>query len=342
MTEPTAPQNSGPRSNPSFVVGALYASITVTLLWWALAFLPLPVPDPVLYNLRSVCFGTLPNGLPDTWGWLLLALSPVSIFGFLIAVWSDEIGPSLRHSLRSPFGRFVFAVALVSTIGTFGYAGYRVVTIKLAETAGSELDLAGEMPEDYPRTHKPAPDFTLINQYGAAVTLSSLRGSTVILTFAYAHCATVCPTIIHAARNGATQARQLTTNPVVLVFITLDPWRDTVSALPSLAEAWVLTCKRISCPVKWTRSWQHCRPMISPPRATRNPARYPIRRSPTSLVRMVPSNIHSPTLHRPGWHSLCRGWGARQLYIRLQLRWHAATRPPAWKTMYTARVIQAG
>ena len=240
MTEPTAPQNSGPRSNPSFVVGALYASVAVTLLWWALAFLPLPVPDPVLYNLRSVCFGTLPNGLPDTWGWLLLALSPVSIFGFLIAVWSDEIGPSLQHSLRNPLGKIVFAVALLSTIGTFGYAGYRVVTIKLAEKAGSELDMAGEMPEDYPRTHKPAPDFTLINQYGAAVTLSSLRGSTVILTFAYAHCATVCPTIIHAARNGATQARQLTTNPVVLVFITLDPWRDTVSALPSLAEAWQL------------------------------------------------------------------------------------------------------
>lgn len=236
----TTPANLRPGSNPYFVVWAWYSSLAVTVLWWALAFVPLPVPDQVLYDLRSVCFGTLPNGLPDTWGWLLLLLSPVSIFGFLIVVWMDELGPSLRWSLGFLWGKLVMIAMLTVSLGTFGYAGYRVVTVKLAERAGSALDLAGEMPADYPKLNKPAADFSLTDQYGAAVTLSALRGTTVILTFAYAHCATVCPTIIHAARKGAAQARAQSAQPIELIFITLDPWRDTVSSLPSLAEAWEL------------------------------------------------------------------------------------------------------
>jgi cytochrome oxidase Cu insertion factor (SCO1/SenC/PrrC family) len=60
----------------------------------------------------------------------------------------------------------------------------------------------------------------------------------VIVTFAYAHCETVCPLLVGevlTARDRITGAK-----PVVLI-VTLDPWRDTPSRLASIAERWSAT-----------------------------------------------------------------------------------------------------
>jgi hypothetical protein len=84
-----------PRFSP-FAAAAFAGWLAVTATWWALAFAPLPVPDAWLAAARAVCFGTLPNGLPDTWGWMLLVLGPLSMLAFLLAVWGREVGSSGR------------------------------------------------------------------------------------------------------------------------------------------------------------------------------------------------------------------------------------------------------
>ena len=59
----------------------------------------------------------------------------------------------------------------------------------------------------------------------------------VILTFAFAHCKTVCPTLISSSKNAISGENEVKTQ---LIVITLDPWRDTPSALASIRKKWGL------------------------------------------------------------------------------------------------------
>jgi protein SCO1/2 len=89
------------------------------------------------------------------------------------------------------------------------------------------------LPESYPRLAKDLPRFKLTDQRGQSLDNAALRGKVHVLTFAYAHCATVCPFLV---RDTLKAVKALP--GVTAVFLTLDPWRDTPSALPSLAQRW--------------------------------------------------------------------------------------------------------
>ena len=66
-------------SEERFALGGFFAWFGITAGWWALAFAPLPAAEAWLAAARSVCFGTLPNGLPEPWGWMLLVLAPAAM-----------------------------------------------------------------------------------------------------------------------------------------------------------------------------------------------------------------------------------------------------------------------
>ena len=77
-----------------------------------------------------------------------------------------------------------------------------------------------------------------MNQKGDTISLEQFKGRPVIVTFAYAHCSTICPLIVSdvlSARDKLTMQK-----PVVLI-VTMDPWRDTPSRLPTIASQWGLT-----------------------------------------------------------------------------------------------------
>lgn len=74
-----------------------------------------------------------------------------------------------------------------------------------------------------------APDFTLTSDGGAPFSLSAQRGSAVVLFFGYTNCPDVCPATLGAiARAYRTIGRP---NDLRVVFITVDPKRDTRAAL---------------------------------------------------------------------------------------------------------------
>lgn len=58
-----------------------------------------------------------------------------------------------------------------------------------------------------------------------------------MLTFAYAHCETMCPVIVQTVRRAA---ETLGPEAASTVVVTLDPWRDTPRSLPGLHESWHL------------------------------------------------------------------------------------------------------
>ena len=208
--------------------------LTSTLVWWAFAFMPLPSEPPAwLTAARVACFGPMETGLPGAAGWMMLVLAPLSFLVAIVVLWGSELPSSLRQAARRRAGQGLFAVLALAAIVEGVWVAQRVQAA-WAVTAWSPgpLDDAA-LPEAYPRQTAPAPRFTLVDQHGAAVSLASLRGRPVVLTFVFAHCQTMCPFIVATLKRAAPEGAEV-------LLVTLDPWRDTPSSLAGIARQWEL------------------------------------------------------------------------------------------------------
>lgn len=220
-------------ARPGLALIALAVIVVITAAWWALALWPSTetLPD-WLSRTRAACFGARPGELPDVAGWILLIGEPLGMVGVLCAIWSRELISDLNR-LRAQLGWRLFgsslAIVVIVSLGVFGVRFARAYAMSHASTAPGTRVLS--------RPHVEVPGMTLIDQSGRRVSFADFRGHPVLLTFAFGHCTTVCPTLVAdllAARRAADR------EDVRLVVVTLDPWRDTPDRLPSLAEHWDL------------------------------------------------------------------------------------------------------
>jgi protein SCO1/2 len=78
-----------------------------------------------------------------------------------------------------------------------------------------------------------APDFSLLDQTGAPVSLRSLRGRPILLTFLDSRCARDCPS---AGRSLADVQRSLGRAHVVIAVVSVDPWADTPTTAAAYAH----------------------------------------------------------------------------------------------------------
>ena len=213
-------------------LSALAAILAITVSWWALALWPAADAPAWLVLTRETCFGTAATGLPDAGGWLALSGQPLGMLLVLLAGWGDDVKAGLRAAMRRVSGQLVVGAA--SALLMAGVLGV-VVRVRVADArpfASSPTEaVAGQLN----RLNDPAKPISLVDQSGHTIALEQFRGRPVIVTFAYAHCQTVCPVLVSevlGARDALTARR-----PVVLI-VTLDPWRDTPSRLASMAERW--------------------------------------------------------------------------------------------------------
>ena len=226
------------RLERQFPLWAFGAWLAITVGWWALAFAPLPAPEAWLAQARAVCFGTLPNGLPDTWGWGSLIVSPLAMLGILLAVWGSDLKEGIGRLADKRLG--LIAIGIVAGIPFAGllWVGHRVVEARALDSAlATEADF-GALPAAYPRGTDRSPELALVNQDGERVTIESLEGKPTLVTFAFGHCLTICPVVVNTVRQAAIALPAV--DPSIVV-VSLDPWRDTPSSLASLLEAWKLT-----------------------------------------------------------------------------------------------------
>lgn len=219
-------------------VAALGALGLITASWWALALWPLPSDAPAwLARTRAVCFGALPDTLPHAGGWILLIGQPIGMFLILMAVWGDDLQDGLRGLARHLPGRVALAGGMLSVV--LGLVG---VVVRVDQARGEPFPLNGGDPAALAAMgkidDKPGP-LGLVDQRGEVIELDRYADRPVIITFAFAHCATICPTIVKDAL--AAQAMSPPEVRPALVVITLDPWRDTPERLPTMAQAWGLT-----------------------------------------------------------------------------------------------------
>ena len=78
---------------------------------------------------------------------------------------------------------------------------------------------------------RPAPDFTLTDHRGRAVSLSDVRSRIVVLTFIYTRCPDVCPILARNLRVAYDLLPEEVRDNVAFLAITVDPTRDTQQAL---------------------------------------------------------------------------------------------------------------
>lgn len=224
---------SRPSKLPALVLVLWLAS---TLGWWAFAFMPLPSAPPAwLTAARLACFGSMPAGLPEAAGWILLVLAPASFLVAIAALWGTEARASVLAAARTPLGRSVLLVlaVVVATEATWVVGKVRSARAATAWSPGTADD--GPLPPAYPRQTAPASEFALVDQHGATVSLRDFRGRPVVLTFLYAHCQTMCPLIVDTLKHGVPGP-----SAAEVLVVTLDPWRDTPSTLPAMAREWEL------------------------------------------------------------------------------------------------------
>jgi protein SCO1/2 len=115
-----------------------------------------------------------------------------------------------------------------------------VLVLTLALLTGPALVQAHEaahQEEERLPTIGAAPDFALTSQDGGEVTLGSLRGKVVAVTFIYTWCPDVCPMLTDKMARVQDELGADFGTKVAFVSITVDPERDTPEVLKGYAEA---------------------------------------------------------------------------------------------------------
>ncbi len=230
------PRDAGGR----VAVAALGAILAVTAAWFALALWPTSgaTPDWVA-RTREVCFRPGDNGLPDAGGWLTLTGPPISLLLVLGFGWGGALRSGLGALAGRTAGRAGLAAVVVLSLVGLGAVGIRVAGATSGTLVASELAEPAQRSAPPVPLDRPAPALELVDQRGELRSLASLEGKTVLVTFAFGHCQSICPAVVRevlAARRRIAE----TGSPAAALIVTLDPWRDTPSRLPYLAKSWGL------------------------------------------------------------------------------------------------------
>jgi protein SCO1/2 len=118
-----------------------------------------------------------------------------------------------------------FVVLLILGWGLFIYERLEVRNFK-GNLVENKYDYHGI------RIYKEAPGFELTDQNNNRVSLSDFKGKLVLISWGFTHCPDICPLILSRLSNVMKELGDLSDN-VQVVFITVDPERDTPSRLKS-------------------------------------------------------------------------------------------------------------
>ncbi len=112
-----------------------------------------------------------------------------------------------------------------------------VLGVLVGATPAPAHDAAHHVEEERLPAIGAAPEFALTSQDGAEVTLASLRGKVVAVTFIYTWCPDICPLLTDKMAQVQKELGADFGSKVAFVSITIDPERDTPAVLKEYAQA---------------------------------------------------------------------------------------------------------
>jgi cytochrome oxidase Cu insertion factor (SCO1/SenC/PrrC family) len=211
--------------------------LAATMGMWLLAFYRMPEATPEwLLRAQSVCFGSTESGLPDTYGWMVLILSPLLFLFVFGAAYANELMDGLVYAYRTIAGKVIILLLVFTISSEAAWVLNRVRAGNLVDNASFAPVRGESLPEEYPRTMETAFPFALTDQFGNVSGPADYKGTPFILSFAFANCQTICPAIL-AQLKSAVKAMD---HRIPVLIVTLDPWRDRPSKLDTMAQVWEL------------------------------------------------------------------------------------------------------
>jgi protein SCO1/2 len=121
---------------------------------------------------------------------------------------------------------------LVIIAGAFW--GLRLYAMSRNQVAAQTANPANYPLAGFPMAGHLAPDFTLSDQFGHPVTLSSLRGHEVVLAFIDSRCKTLCPLTSTIMFNAKAQLATSAINKVQLIAVNANPTATSTATV----QAW--------------------------------------------------------------------------------------------------------
>ena len=91
-----------------------------------------------------------------------------------------------------------------------------------------------------PVPNRPAPAFSLTDQYGHVISLASLRGRPVVLNFMDPHCVDICPLVAQELRDAEADLTPRARNTVFLA-INVNPYAHTTANVLAFSRTHLLT-----------------------------------------------------------------------------------------------------
>jgi cytochrome oxidase Cu insertion factor (SCO1/SenC/PrrC family) len=111
--------------------------------------------------------------------------------------------------------------------------GIRVYNMSRNESVTQSANPANYAIAGFPMSGHSAPDFTLTDQFGHPVTLSSLHGHEIVLAFIDARCKTLCPLTAQIMYNAKTQLGSSAANRIDLIAVNANPTATSVPTVQS-------------------------------------------------------------------------------------------------------------
>jgi protein SCO1/2 len=123
--------------------------------------------------------------------------------------------------------------ALIILAATIGVAlGLGVALLRTSHAPAADPSASLQAQATWAAGTRAAPPIALRDDAGKTLTLSSLRGRVVLLTFLDSRCKRECPA---EGRTLADVQRRIAGTGAVLLVVSVDPWADTVQSARSFA-----------------------------------------------------------------------------------------------------------
>src|SRR5437588_10697619 len=127
--------------------------------------------------------------------------------------------------------RIAFIATLAPVISTATVWGIRLFAMSHNQTVTQSTNPANYAIGGFPMTGNLAPDFTLTDQFGHSVTLSSLRSHEVVLAFIDSRCKTLCPLTAQIIYDAKAQLGSSASSRVDLIAVNANP---TATSIPEV------------------------------------------------------------------------------------------------------------
>src|SRR6266852_8873193 len=145
-------------------------------------------------------------------------------------------------TMRHPDGlqklaRAAFLATTALVIITATVWGIRLFALSRNQAVTQSTNPANYAIGGFPMSGDPAPDFTLTDQFGHSVTLSSLRGHEVVLAFIDSRCKTLCPLTAEIMYDAKVALGASVASRIELVAVNANPTATSVVAVQNWSIA---------------------------------------------------------------------------------------------------------